>query len=221
MHTLVWYFTLGKHDPAWVQAAASVAVVALSVITLAVLFVYAWDTHTLAKTSAEQMQLMKKDRDAAAMRNYHAALDCFLKVQVDLTTVLQSIADHSFGTKLVAPVYPNNWPDVTAALLERVPNTAGPSIRLSIRLRRVDSAVSEFFNAADNDDKRTSESKVTEALIYRSEQRGYRADRCNRSEMTALLCGAPCPGDERVHAVLSSLHPFCIMFLRRSDGGVP
>ena len=46
----------GIHDPAWAQAYSSFLLVGLTLITLAVLCVYAWDTHKLAKSSIEQVK---------------------------------------------------------------------------------------------------------------------------------------------------------------------
>jgi hypothetical protein len=54
LHSIVWFWTTGIHDAAWVQAISSTVLVLLSLVTLCVLAVYAWDTHTLAKSSVEQ-----------------------------------------------------------------------------------------------------------------------------------------------------------------------
>jgi hypothetical protein len=51
LHSIHWFLTTGIHDPAWVQAAAAVFLVALTFVTFVVLVIYARDTHTLAKTS--------------------------------------------------------------------------------------------------------------------------------------------------------------------------
>jgi hypothetical protein len=51
MHSIVWFWTIGIHDPAWVQAVASIALVVLSFVTLVVLAMYAWDTDALANSS--------------------------------------------------------------------------------------------------------------------------------------------------------------------------
>lgn len=67
MHSLIWFWTTGIHDPAWVQAIAAAAVVVLSFVTLAVLVVYAYDTHTLAKTSKVSAE--------AALLNAKAVMD--------------------------------------------------------------------------------------------------------------------------------------------------
>ena len=45
MHSLVWFWTTGIHDPAWVQAVVSIALVVLTLVTLIVLARYAWDSH--------------------------------------------------------------------------------------------------------------------------------------------------------------------------------
>ena len=51
-----WLIAYRIHDPAWVQAYSSAALVVLSIITLTVLFLYAWDTHKLANASVEQVK---------------------------------------------------------------------------------------------------------------------------------------------------------------------
>jgi hypothetical protein len=66
-----WIIGNGMQDPAWVQAYSSAALVILSFVTLAVLCLYAWDTHKLAKASVEQVKnaqmpflaLVKADKD--------------------------------------------------------------------------------------------------------------------------------------------------------------
>ncbi len=65
MHSIVWFFTTGIHDPAWVQAVAAIALVALTFVTLIVLSVYAWDTHTLAKTSKVSAEAAVKGSQVA------------------------------------------------------------------------------------------------------------------------------------------------------------
>lgn len=80
MHSIYWFLTTGIHDPAWVQAIAAVAVVVLSFVTLAVLAVYAWDTHTLAETSkvsaeaAEKSSKLSSDQIQATIRKERARI---------------------------------------------------------------------------------------------------------------------------------------------------
>lgn len=56
MRVLNWFFTSGVHDPVWVQAISSLTLVLLTVVTLLVLFQYARDTHSLARSTAEQLK---------------------------------------------------------------------------------------------------------------------------------------------------------------------
>lgn len=65
MHSIQWFWTTGLHDPAWVQAVTSIALVLLTLVTLIVLAFYAWDTHSLAeaaerssKVASDQIQAM-------------------------------------------------------------------------------------------------------------------------------------------------------------------
>ena len=63
MHSIVWFWTTGIHDPAWVQAFAAIALVLLTIVTLLVLAFYAWDTHTLARTSVHQAGHMSEQTE--------------------------------------------------------------------------------------------------------------------------------------------------------------
>jgi heme exporter protein D len=58
VHSIVWFFTTGRFDPAWV-------LVVLTIVTLIVLGLYAWDTHTLAKMSVEQMKATEQQLKVA------------------------------------------------------------------------------------------------------------------------------------------------------------
>jgi hypothetical protein len=170
MRSIEWFWTTGIHDPAWVQAVTSVALLGVTLVTLIVLFFYAWDTHTLAKTSVEQIDLIKKERSVQTMRNVHAAFDCFFKVRDDLNAIVQSFVDNTFGTKPQPPSYPDNWPDVASALNLQNPSTMQPTIALGIQLRHVDFAVREFNAASNNNDKIALEEKVKAAVLSAGEE---------------------------------------------------
>jgi hypothetical protein len=83
---------------------------------------------------------------------------------------MQSIADGTFGTKPPPPIYPDNWPDVAYALIISTPSAIPPTIALGIKLRSVDFAVSDFFNASNNDEKRTRETNVRAAVSDAAEE---------------------------------------------------
>jgi hypothetical protein len=53
---LDWLLAHRLHDPAWVQAYWTAAVFIVSLVTLFVLAVYAWDTHEMAKASVQQIE---------------------------------------------------------------------------------------------------------------------------------------------------------------------
>lgn len=164
MHSIEWFWTIGLHHAAWVQAIASAVLVALTFVTLGVLCIYAWDTHRLAETSVQQIKLIKNDREITAMRNFHIAYDRILKVQMDLNAVLESLADGTFGTRSQCQVYPQNWPEITSFLMQRVSTAMQPAIKLGIELRCVDAAVKSFFNATDHSEKQNRVSHVRTAL---------------------------------------------------------
>ncbi len=160
MHSIVWFWTTGIHDPAWVQAFAAIALVGLTLVTLVVLYFYARDTHTLARASVEQINLVKQEQSLLTRRNYHIAADCLLKVQADLSAIQQSIVEGTFGTKQQSPIYPDNWTEVALTFSQHAPSSTEPAINLGFTLRHVDFAVRGFVNASNNDDKRICEAAV-------------------------------------------------------------
>lgn len=174
MHSIVWFWTTGIHDPAWVQAVAAIALVALTIVTLIVLAFYAWDTHTLAGTSVEQINRTKQERDIRAMRDYHHAYDSFFKIQADLTLISKSLADGTFGTKYEGgappPIYPDNWPDIASALNQRLPSTVHPTIKLGIAMRQIDFAVTEFLRVSNHDEKKECDSNVRSAVTVATKE---------------------------------------------------
>lgn len=164
MHSIVWFWTTGIHDPAWVQAVAAVALVVLTIITLVVLAIYARDTHTLARMSVEQITLARKEHTFNFLRNSQAAYDCIFKANDDVINIAQSVADGTFGTKPQLPIYPQNWPDATSALIQRKSDMTEPMISFGVYLRAVDLAVDAFFGASDDDDKRDRKKAVHKAV---------------------------------------------------------
>jgi hypothetical protein len=74
VHSVVWFFTTGRFDSGWVQAAASVVLVILTFITLAVLVRYAWDTRTLAIASNKGAGAVVAGSKAALAQNLSASL---------------------------------------------------------------------------------------------------------------------------------------------------
>lgn len=128
MHAIQWFWTSGIHDPAWVQAVAATTLVVLTLVTLTVLGFYAWDTHTLAKMSVEQMKLAKKEHSFESLRRTQAAYDCIFRANDNVIRVSRSLLDGTFGTKPQRPTYPQNWPDATSALVQRKPDMSEPMI---------------------------------------------------------------------------------------------
>lgn len=164
MHSIVWFWTIGIHDPVWVQAIAACVLVALTFVTLAVLAVYAWDTHTLARVSVEQIDLVKKETTFENIRRNQFAYDCIFKTNDEVIKILRSLADGTFGTKAQPAIYPERWPEVTSALVRRKADMDQPLIKLGISLRAVDFAVGAFADASNNDDKREREMAVRKAV---------------------------------------------------------
>src|SRR5579859_1390573 len=154
MRSIVWFWTTGIHDPAWVQAFAAIALVALTLVTLVVLYFYARDTHTLAKTSADQLQMLKIDRDDTSKRALYVAHDLVLKIYADLTSILQSLVDKSFGNKMPDTVYPEQWPEAAIAFHNRYPKAINPASKLGIELRNLDFEVKSYFDTSTTDERK-------------------------------------------------------------------
>lgn len=165
MHAIVWFFTTGIHDAAWVQAVAAMTLVVLTFVTLIVLSIYAWDTHTLARTSVEQINLAKKEHTFQSFKTLQAAYDSVFKTNDNVRKILQSICDGTFGTKPQQPTCPDNWPETTAAFIQRDSSMTGPMIALGVNLQAVDLAVEAFFDASNNDEKRQRETAVHQAVL--------------------------------------------------------
>lgn len=168
MDSIAWFWFVGRHDPTWVQAVSSVALVVLTTITLIVLGLYARDTHTLAKTSAEQIAIARKEHEALAMRNYHIAYTSFLQVQRNLYSARQA----SVRNFLRHPrtFCPSNWADVTSAFFARTPSTAKPAIDLGVELSELDFVLEEFYRANLAGESAVAELKVADAIREASEK---------------------------------------------------
>lgn len=164
MHSIIWFFTTGIHDPAWVQAIAAVVLVVFTFVTLVYLRIYVRDTRTLAKTSVEQMSIVKKEYEFEAMRRFQTAYDCIFKTNDGVRSILQSFVDGTFGTRPQLPIYPQNWPDVTAALIQHNSDFTEPVISFGVYLRAVDLAVGAFFEASSSDEKIKCENVVRKAV---------------------------------------------------------
>jgi hypothetical protein len=100
MHSIVWFWTTGIHDPAWVQAFAAIAVVVFTFVTLIVLFIYAYDTHTLARTSvnqarhmSEQTEILRQSVSVAKMSADAARVSADIAAGVSIPT----LKVHEFG----------------------------------------------------------------------------------------------------------------------------
>lgn len=160
MHALNWFWTTGRHNPAWVQAIASVTLVVLTLATLIGVVFYVLDTRKLAKASVEQMDFLRRERESIDMRETHRAYDCILKVQHDLITLFSNIADENFGQSRLLPIYPKIWPEVTSALHRLTPAADDAAIGLGNALRNVDHAVGLFSDCHDDEQKQSRKSEV-------------------------------------------------------------
>jgi hypothetical protein len=164
MHSLIWFWTVGIHDAAWVQAFASVALVVLTLVTLVVLSIYAWDTHTLAKMSVEQIVLTKTERYETRRWKLQAALDCINKSRDRLLDILRLLRNGSFESKQYLPIYPENWPETTSVIQQLHPNMPLPLIELGASLQLVDSEVNAFLAGENNNERPERKKKLVFAV---------------------------------------------------------
>jgi hypothetical protein len=93
MHSIIWFWTTGIHDPAWVQAFAAIALVLLTFVTLIVLVRYAWDTRILARTSVEQIELLRKSIAVAEISADAAKTSADIAASLSIPT----LKVHEFG----------------------------------------------------------------------------------------------------------------------------
>jgi hypothetical protein len=163
MHDIFWFFTTGRFDPTWVQAVVTAAVLIVTTVTLGVLIWYACDTHTLATTSIAQISFVREQHQAEIEKGFHVAFDSVHMLQNDLIALLSSFVNHTFGTNRPAAVYPENWPEITSALRQRIPTISSPAIQLGVKLRDIDFAIREFFEASPQN-KSACQKKAFEAI---------------------------------------------------------
>jgi hypothetical protein len=65
MHSIVWLWATGIHDPAWLQAIAAVALLVLTLPTLIALAIYKYFTYRQARASQLSAEAAKTASDAA------------------------------------------------------------------------------------------------------------------------------------------------------------
>jgi hypothetical protein len=162
--TMLYAVRVGIHNPAWVQAVAAVVLVALTFVTLIYLRNYVRDTHTLAKTSVEQISLVKKQNAFDAMLRTQTAFDTVFKANDDLREILQSVIDGTFGTEPQPSIYPQNWPEVTSAFIQYRSDMAHPAISCGVCLRAVDLAVRAYSRASNADAKQVRLKELHKSL---------------------------------------------------------
>jgi hypothetical protein len=153
MHSLEWFWNTGIHDPAWVQAIAAVALLVLTIVTLIILFIYTWDTHTLAKVSVQQIALAKHEWSVGMARQNHIAFDCLMKARENIENLAQSLVDGGFGAKPLPAIYPAHWPDATSIFGQRNEALYTLMANFGVELRLIDSDIEGYFNASDNDER--------------------------------------------------------------------
>jgi hypothetical protein len=165
VQSIKWFWTIGIHDPLWVQAVATVALIVVALLALIILCRFAWDARKLANVSSEHIAFVKDERDAEQLRKYHGAYDTLSKIREDLISLAQRSSETTFGTRQVDPVYPPNWPQICSDLYRRVPDAAQPLFDFGLNLRRVDTAIREFLDASTLGNLQERKEKVHRILI--------------------------------------------------------
>jgi len=168
MHDLIWFFTTGRFDPAWVQAVMSTLALMATIATLGVLIVYACDTRKLAKSSVEQSKvteqqlrvaqdaliLSQEQHKKALQEKAHNSLKNFHRAYAALFDIKLRIEDEDAERNRLritprstpAPIRPPDWHEIAAAIYEQVPAAEEIVIGLGTRLQELDNAMLHYWN---------------------------------------------------------------------------
>lgn len=149
MQSLNWFWSVGRFDPAWVQAVSGELTALFAFASFALLCRYALDTYRLAKSSVEQIAISKSELEKQQRKAAHVAYDLYLKVQADINALMASVVDGTFGSQRPADLYPDEWPDAVAAFRTLSAEALSPAMRLGIALRTVDFALRNYFRSVD------------------------------------------------------------------------
>ena len=108
----------------------------------------------------EQIELVKREQSLRSRQSYHIAADSLLMVQANLSAIQQSITNGTFETKPPAPIYPNNWTEVSLTFSQYAPSSTEHALTLGFALRHVDFAFQRFYEAPNIGEKRICEANV-------------------------------------------------------------
>jgi hypothetical protein len=159
MHSLVWFWTVGLHDPSWVQAFAAIALVFLTAATLVILYFYARDTRTIAKTGIDQIRIAEEERSRERSWKIQAAVDCVHGSRDCLVAMKNSLKEDKdrFGERPPQPLYREDWPEITSVLYQIDPRMRIPILEFGGSLKKVDQAVVRFLAAHFTDEEAPKE----------------------------------------------------------------
>jgi hypothetical protein len=153
LHDIFWFWSTGRHDPTWVQAATSLCLVFLSILTLAALVWYACDNHRLAENNLETLRFLKEQEDRGITADYAAAFDVFLLVQGKLTSLVRSLNTDRFSRFQPHPLFPPNWPQLTVAVSLKAQSATHAWVKLGNALRKLDFEITDYFAAESVNEK--------------------------------------------------------------------
>ena len=77
---------------------------------------------------------------------------------------MTSIVSGLFQTKRPEHIYPDDWPDITSTLYQRIPNTLDAAMKLGIELRKLDSTIDKYFEARTEQERQLRYPDVVKAV---------------------------------------------------------
>jgi hypothetical protein len=163
-HALQWFWTTGRHDPAWVQAVTNAALMVLTALTLVVLFFYALDNHRLAKSSVVTFRFLRLQDERTTLASVAAAYDLIFLTQRNLTSLLLAIKNDRLGAFKRPPMFPPNWPQLAGAIALTATDAMGPWMQLGILLRRLDSEIKDYYDATTEAEQQERYREVRKTL---------------------------------------------------------
>ena len=77
---------------------------------------------------------------------------------------MTSIVSGLFQTKRPEHIYPDDWPDVTSTLYQRIPNSLDSAMKLGIDLQKLDSTIDTYFEATTERERQLRYPDVVKAV---------------------------------------------------------
>jgi hypothetical protein len=146
-HHLHWFWTTGRFDAAWVQAATNLALLILNFATLVALCIYAWDNHRLAETNEQTLKALRSQDRRTLLQGFAAAYAIFYRVQGKLNSIERTIRNKTFDSRQWSAVFPPDWSHLAVTIDEQTPDATWQWIRFGTLLQKLDIAIEDYFLA--------------------------------------------------------------------------